>query len=423
MKRKLHRSRRSVFGRRGMHPALKTLLWIVACVAVVALGYFGAMVISEGKLPEIEIEVGGNNSADVNKPDSTPNTDKEPDDNQQNGGSTVTPPADKPVATAEGIRAFYLPHATLLSDELDSTLSAAYNAGFNAVVFDLKDADGTMYYRFSSAQAKKVNNYAPNALTADNLTALFDLMKDNGLQPIPRLYAFCDDPAAKVLTDARIGLDSNHAWAWYDGDPNNGGKKWLNPYAPAAQDYVSALVSELKAKGAAAVMLDGVQFPAQLSSAYLGEDAATVEKNAVLTAFIGRVRGELGTDCPLLLGFSEKGALGTETKIYGGNPLTFGATVAAPTILPKDLPATIKVGETTVSNIPDTLQQTVQSLVAQMILRTKVLSDAPIVAPILPLADYTNPQIAQEIAGCLAGGTDSFILYQANGQYDFAAYH
>ena len=137
MKRKLHRSRRSVFGRRGMHPALKTLLWIVACVAVVALGYFGAMVISEGKLPEIEMEVGGDHSADVNKPDSTPNTDKEPNDDKQDG--TTPPPADKPVATADGIRAFYLPLDSLTAADVADTLSAARNAGFTAVVFDLQD--------------------------------------------------------------------------------------------------------------------------------------------------------------------------------------------------------------------------------------------------------------------------------------------
>ena len=398
MKRKLHRSRRSVFGRRGMPPVLKTLLWIVACVAVVALGYFGAMVISEGKLPEIE--VGGNQTTDVNKPDSTPNTDKDTDDDKQDGGSNVTPPADKPVATADGIRAFYLPVSDLSVDTLSemSLLRDAAQAGFNAVVFDLKAADGTMYYRFSNAQAKKVNNYAPNALSADNLTTLMDMMKEQGLQPIPRLYAFCDDPAAKVLTDARIGLDSNHAWAWYDDDPNDGGKKWLNPYTAAAQDYISALVGELKDKGAAAVMLDGVQFPAQLSSAYLGEDAATIEKNAILTTFVGRIRSELGADCPLLLACTEKGALGTDTKVYGGNPLTFGSDFASPVLSAK-----------------------IQEAIEKMILRTQVLDEKPTLAPILSVST-SAADVNSAIAACTKGGAKDFILYSADGAYDFAAY-
>ena len=396
MKRKLHRSRRSVFGRRGMHPALKTLLWIVACVAVVALGYFGAMVISEGKLPEIEIQVGGNNSADVNKPDNTPDTDTNTD--TEPGDTNTTKPSVDVVPTGDGIRAFYLPHSALLADDLESTLSAAHNAGFTAVVFDLKDAEGNLYYRFTNAQAKKVNSYTADALSADRLSSLFDLMKESGLQPIPRLYAFCDTLAATVLTDARIGLDSNHAWAWYDGDPNDGGKKWLNPYAPAAQDYISALVGELKAKGASAILLDGVQFPSQLSSAYLGEEAATVEKNTILTNFVARIRGELDAECPLLLGCTEKGALGTDTRIYGGNPLTFGADFASPLLSSK-----------------------IQDSVEKMILRTQVLEEKPTLAPILSVS-ATASEVNSAINACVKGGAKDFILYSADGVYDFGAY-
>jgi len=395
MKRKLHRSR-NVFRRRGLPPFLKTLLWIVVCVAVVALGYFGAMMISEGGLPQIDIEVGGGDTPDTNKPADTPDTNNKDSDDTVTQPDDPTPPADTPSDT-EGIRAFYLPSSTLNADA--ALLREAAAAGFNAVVFDLKDADGTMYYRFSCTQAKKVNNYAPDALTADGLTALLDLMKECGLQPIPRVYAFCDDPAAKVLTDARIALDSNHSWAWYDGDPDNGGKKWLNPYTAAAQDYVSALVKELKDKGAAAVMLDGVQFPSQLKSAYLGEEAATVEKNDLLTAFVGRIRTELGADCPLLLACTEKAALGTDTKIYGGNPLTFGATIAAPCLSGK-----------------------YQESVEKMILRTQVLEDKPLLTPMLTMESATATATNDAIAACIKGGAENFILYAADGQYDFDAY-
>ena len=239
---------------------------------------------------------------------------------------------------------------------------------------------------------------AADALSADRLTTLFDQLEEYGLQPIPRLYAFCDTLAATVLTDARISLDSNHSWAWYDGDPNDGGKKWLNPYATAAQDYISALVGELKAKGAAAILLDGVQFPSQLSSAYLGEDAATVEKNTALTNFVSRMRNELGTECPLLLACTEKSALGTDTKVYGGNPLTFGADFASPLLSSK-----------------------IQDSVEKMILRTQVLEEKPTLAPILSVS-ATASEVNSAITACTKGGAKDFILYSADGVYDFAEY-
>ena len=390
MRRKLRRSG-NVFSKRGMPAALKAILWIVACVAVVALGYFGAMLLSEGGLPQPDVQVDTN----------TPGTPDKPADN----GSTTTTnnkkptqPSNPPSASFDGIRAFYLPTDALSPDTLSemSVLQEAAAAGFNAVVFDLKDADGTMFYQFSAPQAKKVNNFAPNALSADALKTLFGMMRDCGLQPIPRLYAFCDDPAAKVLSDARIALDSNHSWSWYDGDPNNGGKKWLNPYAPAAQDYISALVNELKAQGAAAVMLDGVQFPAQLSSAYLGEEAATVTKGDALAAFVGRIRTELGNDCPLLLSCTEKGALGTDTKVYGSNPLTFGPALASPKLTAK-----------------------YQESVEKMILRIQVLEQKPSLVPMLMMDSASGKEMNDAIAACVSGGAKDFIV--VSDSYDFSA--
>ncbi|MBR3778847.1 MAG: hypothetical protein IKL13_03875 [Clostridia bacterium] len=397
MRRKLKRGRRSVFGKRGMPPALKTVLWIVVCVAVVAVGYFGAMLVSDGGLPtkphtpSSNIE---NPAGNPNTPDGGGNTDDEP-----TTPDTPKPPVNTPDVT-EDIRAFYLPSSALSVDTLRSSgiLTAARGAGFNAVVFDLKDADGVLYYQFANAHAKKVG-YADNALSSANLDALFDLIQENGLSPIPRLYAFCDNAAASVITDARIALESNHSWAWYDGDPNDGGKKWLNPYSEAAHAYIGALATELKDKGAAAVMLDGVQFPRQLSSAYLGEDAATVTKDAALATFVAKTRTLLGTNCPLMLACTAESALGTDTKVYGGNPLTFGATIASPTLTSK-----------------------VKESVEKMILRTQVLEEKPTLAPLLMADSLTTGQVNDAISACVKGGVKSFILYHSEGSYDFSSY-
>ena len=85
MRRKLHRSRRSVFGKRGMSPALKTFLWVIVCVAVVALGYFGAMLMSGDGLPQIQpdVQVGSND----NTP--TPDTGNNNEDTQPTINNTI----------------------------------------------------------------------------------------------------------------------------------------------------------------------------------------------------------------------------------------------------------------------------------------------------------------------------------------------
>lgn len=407
MRQKLHRGRRSVFRKR--NPVPRIIGTVVLAVAVVAGGFFGAKWISEHPVTEPM----GSEEPTVSAP--APDTD-------------VSAPADAPAdttpdapATADTVRGFYLPLSKISDTAL---LSKAKEAGFTAVIFDLKDTEGRLYYRSSNATAVQVNSFTADAMTAEQLSTLFDTIREAGLVPIPRLYAFRDHLGAKALANARISHKDNSGWVWYDGDPQGGGKAWLNPYADAAHEYIIALATELKAAGAGGVMLDGVQFPKQTSAASFGNGAhIALKEEEVLSLFVDKARTALG-DCPLLLACTAESALGTATQVYGGNPLTFGATMASPTILPGSLPAKIKVGENTIVNDQNNLQQTVQNLVNQMVLRTKVLAEnkQPAITPFLQVAGYSATQVQQEIAGCLAGGATDYILYHPDGQYDFGAY-
>lgn len=412
MRQKLHRGRRSVFRKR--NPAPRIIGTILLAAAVVAGGFFGAKWFSEHPVTAPLDSSAPTASSPVSGPDTSAPADTPADS---------TPDTPDPSVTADTVRGFYLPFSALTGDGLSATLTAAKQAGYNAVLFDLKDAEGRMYYRFTSAAAVQVNSFTDNALTADGLSALFAAIREAGLLPIPRLYAFQDNAAAKVLADARISHKDNAGWVWYDGKPQNGGKAWLNPYADAAHSYIIDLAAELKAAGAGAVMLDGVQFPTQQSSANFGTAHRDLKQDEALALFVDKAREALG-DCPVMLSCTAESALGTATQGYGGNPLTFAPNMASPAILPGSLPAKIKVGDTVVQNTPDALQQTVQTLVSQMVLRTKVLAEdrQPAIAPFLQVAGYTADQIKQEIAGCIAGGAESYILYAPDGQYDFGAY-
>lgn len=393
---KLRRTR-SVFRKRRVHPAVKTLGSIILCLGVMAGGFFTAKWVTEKQQGQPDTEtVQPLTPPPSNKPGGNanrPNDDKEdvviPGDN--------TP--DTPTSL-DSIRAFYLPFSALQSDALPATLSAAHKAGFNAVLFDLKDADGNLYYQFATPEAKKIG-YATDSLTAEALAGIFDLIRENGLQPIPRLYAFRDDVACAKLTDARISHAENHSWAWYDGDKTKGAKKWLNPYSTTAQGYIQSLAEELKNQGAAAVMLEGVQFPDKLTAkAYLGDTAATVSKSDVLAAFVAATRTRLGADCPLLLGCTEKGALATDTKIYGGNPITFGAGIVSPLLSSKWKESTEKM---------------VHRIQGPDIKGTSL-------APMLKADGLTASKVNEAIAGTVNGGSTAFILYATDGKYDFAAY-
>ena len=153
MRQKLHRGRRSVFRKR--NPLPRIIGTIVVALAVVAVGFFGAKWISEHPVTTPQNPEEPTVSAPTSTPDATT--------------PTTTPDTPTVPATADTVRGFYLPFTALTGDDLSATLTAAKQAGYNAVLFDLKDADGKMHYRFASADAVKVNNFTEDAFTPEAL--------------------------------------------------------------------------------------------------------------------------------------------------------------------------------------------------------------------------------------------------------------
>ncbi len=387
MRQKLHRGRRPVFRKR--NPVWRILGVTVTVLAIVAGGFFGAKFLTE-------------------RPQTTPTPDAGNQQPTASTSTTTTPPTqpNQSESTAlQQVRGFYLPHSMLSADTLSevSLLAEARESGYNAVIFDLKDTNGKLYYKFSNANAKKVGNYAENALTKKQLSALFDLFKEAGLAPIPRLYGFRDNAAAQALPEARIAYKGNASWSWYDGESGASSSRWLSPYDNDAHDYLGDLAEELKKLGAGAVLFDGVQFPNPVltQQADFGNDNADLKWDEVLALFVSKMKKRLGKECPVILACSGESALGTATQTYGGNPLTFAPTMAAPTLSDKVLES-----------------------VEAMVLRTKVLDedDKPTLSPMLEIGGVSAQQIKQMIAECIAGGADSYILYNPKGAYNFSAY-
>lgn len=381
MGQKLHRSRRSVFKRR--NPIWRVLLTLLPAVAIVAIGFFGTKLLWEA--PQDSAEPVTGQAATTTTPPPT---------------QTTEAPVTDDAVSLSTLRAFYLPHSALINvATLTDTLQQAKEAGFTAILFDMKDADGTLYFRSGDTRAVQVNSFAANALDISTLRSTLSAIREAGLNPIARLYAFCDNAAARVLADARVYPTGSPSWVWYDNKPDNGGRAWLNPYADAAHLYLIDLAEELRDAGAAAILFDGVQFPTQTSGAYFGEDAATETRADALTAFVSTAKQLLGSSCPVILAHTADSALGNKTQIYGGNPLTFGAAIAAPQLS----------GAATDTDIK------------QMATRIKVIEDVarPMLAPILPYTDAASAQ--QSIEVCAAQQVTSYILYAADGRYDFAA--
>ncbi len=404
---KLHRNR-TVFRRRR---PWRVVVMLLVAVLIVAAGFFIASLADKPA---------------VTPPDSE-STASVPEDNGENSAPPIeessTPPATDVTPTADTLRGFTLPLSALQdSEELAVSLQAAAKAGMNTLLIDLKDAAGRLYYRFEAPQAQRVNSYTDTALTADELKAAIAAARQAGIGIMPRLYTFEDNAGARALGEARITHTSDPSWVWYDADPKQGGKAWLNPYADEAHLYIISLCEELKAAGVSGVMLDGMRFPGNTYSASFGSSASTAMKREdILAAFVDKVQAALGKDCPVLLGAPGKIALGVDTGVYGGNPITFGPDVAVPRIDLAAMAGSVKLGESTITVAPDKPGESLEAVAHHMALRLKVTGQDTRLAPWIETKGLSNTALTACIEGCVAAEVENFILHHPDGQYDWTA--
>ncbi len=399
--------RRSSFRHKSQAPKILGLIALFAVIVVA--GFFVGKLLFDGKAPET-----------VN-PGSTTTTTSTTGSSSTQGTTTTTTQAavTDSVPSLDTVKAFYLPTSALSNTEaLKSTLQAAKKAGFNGVVFDLKDATGNVWFEATSAHVAQAKSVQDGALTKEQLTAVLTLCANEQMLAIPRLYAFLDRVAPRSLTSARIHYAGDPSMGWLDNSAESGGKPWLNPYSPQAHEYLIGLGTELRDWGFKAVLYDGVQFPHQLWKAGFGDSAYTSQsKLEVLQTFTKSLTTAMA-GCEVSVCATGLGTIGESTAVYGGNPLSFGSEYLSPALYPSALGKSLTVGSETLTNLTADPGKAVGAAYRLVNDRIKLMTGtAPKLLPWLETASYSTAQIQAEIS---ALENAPFVLFNANGQYDFS---
>ncbi|MCL2488841.1 MAG: putative glycoside hydrolase, partial [Oscillospiraceae bacterium] len=328
------------------------------------------------------------------------------------------PPAPEPADTFADIKGIFLP-GEALADLDGQMLDRAAAAGYNAVIFDAKDAGGQMHYISATELGIQAKSAAPGALTPEQLKAAAEQLAQKGLKLIPRLFAFRDHIGAGELVDARIKIDGV---TWFDKAPDNGGRRWLNPYEPDAHRFIIGLAKELQDMGFSLIMVDGVQFPDNDYRAEYGQSELTsLSRSGVLSKFIKDLTAATDRDAISLV-MPAPAAIGDGTNPFGGNPVTFGAGSVSPLLLPGTLGGTLTVGSEKLESPAAEPYQAVRMLYAQIRDRVELIDAAarPRLTPFIQADGYSAAQIAEELRGLKdAGGGESYVLYSAEGKYVF----
>lgn len=152
------------------------------------------------------------------------------------------------------VRALYAPSSVFEgAGHLASMLSTIANTNANAMVIDVKEADGTLYYATDLPDAKRAGAVMSQPLL--HLDTLLPMLKKRGIYTIARMVVMKDDTLPKSRPQLAVhNVKTGKPWTDFRGNT------WLDPFEPGVDEYIASIAGDLAAKGFDEVQLDYVRF-------------------------------------------------------------------------------------------------------------------------------------------------------------------
>ena len=186
------------------------------------------------------------------------------------------------------VRAIYLTGGTAGSARGIELVRRWHEAGGNAVVFDIKDSDGSINVPFDHPLALKVHNHP-----ITNLPKYVRFLHSLDMHVIARQALFRDDNIAQNHGSLAVQSRSLHQ-PWRE----NGKLVWADSSNREVQDYNLALARYVAQSGVDEIQFDYVRFPAEGNQAdaqfaFQKDPKINLQREDVIAAFLDRAYSEL----------------------------------------------------------------------------------------------------------------------------------
>ena len=157
-----------------------------------------------------------------------------------------------PVPKDFEVRAIYLTGIMAASDHGLRIVRHWREVGGNAVVFDIKDSDGSVTIPFEHPLLGQHQVYI------HDVPKLVRFLHQQNMHAIARIAIFRDERLVKEHPELAVQSRRDHQ-AWRE----NGKLVWTDPSQPKVQDYNIALAKHVAELGADEIQFDYVRFPAE----------------------------------------------------------------------------------------------------------------------------------------------------------------
>jgi hypothetical protein len=152
------------------------------------------------------------------------------------------------------VRALYAPSAVFEgTGRLDAILDLIERTEANAMVIDVKETDGWLYYTTDLPEAEAAG--AVMDAPVFTLEELLPALKERGIYTIARVMVMKDNTLGQARPELAVrNVQTGGPWTDW------GGNIWLDPGNPGVAEYIAAIAGDLADRGFDEVQLDYIRF-------------------------------------------------------------------------------------------------------------------------------------------------------------------
>ena len=240
---RLYKKRKST-GRK----VLEIVLMVLAVGILGVVGYSAAGPL----ISYFQGEGDGSTTTPWEPPESSTPEESETTTSDSESANTTTPPL------SDGSGAYVLNEAALTNQNaLIGALNTAEKSGCSVIIVTVKDKEGHLLYKSQLDDVKNTD------LVTGSMSAvqIISVIKSRGFTDIKALVPTLYDSTTSVYVDDMCYRFAGDGYNWLDGSPENGGKRWADPFRKGTRDYYSRLARELTGAGFNEVLLSELRFP------------------------------------------------------------------------------------------------------------------------------------------------------------------
>lgn len=192
--------------------------------------------------------------------------------------------SDSPAASRKAIYA----SIPAVRRNLKGLVSTVKQCGFNALVIDMKDDWGNLYFPTRNRVAKEINS----ARRPLNIQGILRSLHENGIYAIARMVVFKDKRLYDAYNHKYAIINAETKEPWQEGDR----EYWVDPHARFIHDYTLDLARELQEIGFDEIQFDYIRFPSDGPihlCRYTFREHRDAYKSEILSDFLYRAKTSL----------------------------------------------------------------------------------------------------------------------------------